>query len=347
MLNFTNMPESAKVNKEVVTMLACRATHCVRLQTLEHKENDGTYAMYGNPVGQTAEFMRDWLHYFITVVYKMQFKRISFNYLSSKGLSLDLWVESIKDGRRPDFLVLLALNALLEMHAMVHVADGKIWTTMNNPPEEHGQLLEQCEYHLVFLGRGNFVEIVARDRPLIIIEETEDVKSLEIGRLTFDESSTLDSVIQRGLGVGIDPAIKSRKECTSEIKEEVHEPEPAGQKLSETETEKSTKSYIRKFGIKVCKVRLTRIDVKQIEKRTYTDEPLRESSDSDDTIIYSLGKIIKSKHNIEKPARRHISGHPSQTGFRISVHGIRKKKKRTYLFCKLVGCKSRFSCVRD
>ena len=98
MLNFTNVPETAKVNKEAVTMLACRATHCVRLQTLEYKENDGLYAMYGNRVGQTAEFMRDWLHYFITVVYKTHFKRISFNQLSSKGLSLDLWAESIKDG---------------------------------------------------------------------------------------------------------------------------------------------------------------------------------------------------------------------------------------------------------
>ena len=98
LLNFTNVLETAKVNKESVTMLACRVTHCVRLQILEYKENEGLYAMYGSRVGQTAEFMRDWLHYFVTVVYKTHFKRISFNYLSSKGLSLDLWAENIKDG---------------------------------------------------------------------------------------------------------------------------------------------------------------------------------------------------------------------------------------------------------
>ena len=107
--------------------------------------------------------MRDWLHYFITVVYKTHFKRVTSNYLVSKGLSLELWAENIKDGRRPDFLVLLALNALLETHAMVHLADGKIWTTINDPPREHAELLERCEYHLVYLGRGNFVEMVTRE----------------------------------------------------------------------------------------------------------------------------------------------------------------------------------------
>ena len=118
--------------------------------------------MYGNWVGQNMQFMREWLHYFVTVVYKTHFKWIGFNYLGSKGLSLELWAESIKDGRRPDFLVLLTLNALLETHAVVHIANDNMWTTMNNPPDDHNQLLECCEYHLIFLRQGNFVEMVKR-----------------------------------------------------------------------------------------------------------------------------------------------------------------------------------------
>ena len=270
-----------------------------------------------------------------------------------------MWAENIKDGRRPDFLVLLALNALLETHAMVHLADSKIWTTMNDPPEEHEQLLECCEYHLVFLGRGNFIEMVARDRPLVIIEESEDVKTLEIGRLTFNESSTLDSAIQRGLGVGIDPDASklTRPECTSEIKKEICEPEPGSQGSLDPTTETSDQltsrlsEYQKEFGIKNCSVMITRIDADQtkkpvdIEKRV--SEERRDNSDSEDTIIYSLGNIIKTKSNSETVAKRHISGHPSKTGFHISMHGIRKKKKRTYLSCKIVGCKSWFSCIHD
>ena len=48
-------------------------THCVSLQQHEHSENDGLYSIYGFRVGQSPEFMRDWLHYFITTVYKNSF----------------------------------------------------------------------------------------------------------------------------------------------------------------------------------------------------------------------------------------------------------------------------------
>ena len=107
--------------------------------------------------------MREWLHYFVTVVYKTHFKRIGFTYLTKKGLDLDLWAESIKDGRCPDFFTLFALNALLETHAAVHIGGNKIWTMMNDPPEDHDLLIERCEYHLVFLGRGNCIELVERE----------------------------------------------------------------------------------------------------------------------------------------------------------------------------------------
>ena len=149
--------------------------------------------------------MREWLHYFITVVYKAHFKRIGLTYLTSKGLSLELWVESIKDGRRPDFFVLLALNALLETHAVVHISNGQTWTTLNDPPENHDRILECCEYHLVYLGKGTFIELVERQRLLIVVHSDDDIKTIEIGRLTFDEEETLNSVISKGLDVVLKP----------------------------------------------------------------------------------------------------------------------------------------------
>ena len=89
----------------------------------------------------------------------------------------------------------------METHALVHIGENKIWTTVND------LLMERCEYHLVFLGRINFVE---RQRPLIIVDSNEYVKTLEIGQLTFDETDTLHSVIHRGLGVGVDPNISTK-----------------------------------------------------------------------------------------------------------------------------------------
>ena len=142
MLNFQHVPETAKVHMGDVAQLQCRTTHCVRLQQQEYNENDGLYAIYGNRVGQSPEFMREWLHYFITVVYKVHFRRIGSTYLANKGLDPELWAESIKDGRRPDFFVLLALNAPLETHAVVHINENKTWTTLSDPPENHDHILE-------------------------------------------------------------------------------------------------------------------------------------------------------------------------------------------------------------
>ena len=43
-----------------------------------------------------------------------------------------------------------------------------------------------------------------QSRPLIVAAENEDVKSIVIGELAFDEQDTLERVIRHGLGVGVD-----------------------------------------------------------------------------------------------------------------------------------------------
>ena len=88
LLNYQHVPESSKLQKEEISQLQCRTTHCVSLQQHEHSENDGLYSIYGFRVGQSPEFMRDWLH---ATVYKTHFKRIGLTYLTSKGLNLELW----------------------------------------------------------------------------------------------------------------------------------------------------------------------------------------------------------------------------------------------------------------
>ena len=145
-------------------------------------------------------------------MYKTHFKRIGFYYIAKKGLDLDIWAESIKDGHCPDLFTLFALNTLLETHVAIHISGNKIWTSMNDPPYDHDLLLKRCEYHLVFLGRGNFIELVERQWPLIIVESNENIKTVEVGCLTSDEDETLNSVIYRGLGRGLDPMEVKKKQ---------------------------------------------------------------------------------------------------------------------------------------
>ena len=61
-----------------------------------------------------------------------------------------------------------------------------------------------CNFHLVYLGRGLFVELTERKQPLIVADEDTDTKTIVIGELTFDECDTLDKVIYHGLGFGMD-----------------------------------------------------------------------------------------------------------------------------------------------
>ena len=138
---------------------------------------------------------------------------------------------------------------------------------------------------------------------------------LEIGCLTFYELSTLESVIQRGLGVGIDPAAKklTGPESTQAIKEETCDLNVSSQDTSELSILTIHQSSMRptdihrKFRIKDCSVVITWIDVNQNKKSVEVEIKVtkeKNNSDSDDTIIYSLGNIVKAKLTCETLVKR-------------------------------------------
>ena len=349
---YQHVPESSKLQKDEIPQLQCRTTHCVSLQQYEHNVNDGLYSIYGYRVGQSPEFMREWLHYFITTVYKTHFKRIGLTYLTSKGLSLELWAESIKNGRQPDFFVLLALNALLETHAAVHISNNRMWTTLNDPPGNHDSILEHCEYHLVYLGNGNFIELVKRQRPLIVVHTNEDIKTVEIGSLTFDEEETLNSVISKGLDITSKSKSKSAllAESTSSehclVKQEPLDTVPAVAK------EKQPKRVRRRLVVKLHKL-ATDNDGNVILTEELKRHLISPSGyDSDETIIYNFGGItpsnkLKLVREPKKPKVRKSGRSATRSRFDISVYGIKRNKKRTYIACKIPGCSSKFPSVRE
>ena len=201
-------------------------------------------------------------------------------------------------------------------HAIVHINENKLWTTLNDPLENHDQILEKCEYHLVFLGTGKFIELVERQHPLITVYSDEDVKTIEIGQLTFDEDDTLNSVISRGLGKSLDsqPSMKSTSIPLSQvsIKEE-----PLDNLEAESRTEQSstlddvgtsTKTQAHTFQPKESDIQ-TRLAKRELVVKSemlaidgrgiviMTDElkqkmlSSRSGYDSDETIIYNLDGI--------------------------------------------------------
>ena len=116
-------------------------------------------------------------------------------------MSLDIWMDALCDGRKGDTLMLYGLSMILDVHTVVHLRNGKIWTMMDSPPDEHSDLISKCLIHAAYLGRGLFVELVKRDKPLEVIKSKNGALSYVVGELTIMEKESFDKTLRTGLGV--------------------------------------------------------------------------------------------------------------------------------------------------
>ena len=151
--------EAGKVNIDELSNLVCRSGHEVKPLGCSYKENDILYEIFSEGPGLNTDLMCTWLHFFMIEVHGKYFLRFASKYLTSKGLTLIDWAGSITSGLKGDILALFALCLLVGKHCLLHLRDGKVWTTVQVPPSNHDELLQMCNYHLVFMGCGIFIEL--------------------------------------------------------------------------------------------------------------------------------------------------------------------------------------------
>ena len=202
----------------------------------------------------------------MTTVYHKNFEIAGHHCLEPKGLTLDLWSNSIEDGQKGDFLSLYGLNLLLDTHTLVHLNNNQIWTTIKNPPKSHDDLIAMCNFHLVYLQRGLFVELIERKHPLIVVDETTDTKSIVMGELTSDKCDTLDKVIYRGLGFGVDKSGTSSHTlpCTTGAENTTLITIKDEQTLDTEVTTSSSeelRNLVKKFNLKQFSIKCSRTEV--------------------------------------------------------------------------------------
>ena len=137
--------------------------------------------------------------------------------MKSKGLSIDTWSQSITDDHKGDVLILFGLNLLMEMHCIVHLANGQIWTTLATLSGAHSTDLQKCDLHLAYIGRGLFIELTERAVPLMIVETTESTTALVIGELTATEECTIEDMMKTGLGIGLTHAISHKPHTIKQV----------------------------------------------------------------------------------------------------------------------------------
>ena len=198
----TANPGNNWVSREEVVQLCCRKTHQVKPKTTYVKEDDTLYSILTIHVGQNPAFMQTWLKLYVGM-YWCQFKRVGEEYLKLKVLDFDLWHDSIKDGHKGDIMVLLGLNYLMGMHTMVHLSGNRVWSTLLGNLT-HDELLNRCDFHLHYLGRGTNAELVKCSEPLAEVSDQDDTLSFVVGTLTNVEDTVINKLVHLGLGFGID-----------------------------------------------------------------------------------------------------------------------------------------------
>ena len=136
-------------------------------------------------------------------------------------------MDALREGHKGDTLTLYSLSMILDVHTVVHLHNGKIWTMMDSPPDDHADLISKCLIHVAYLDRRLFVELVKHDKPLEVIKSYNGARSYVVGELTIVEQETFDKTLRTGLGVGINredtpvdlsmPHTKPREEKMSEM----------------------------------------------------------------------------------------------------------------------------------
>ena len=162
--NLESILETHRVDRDRLIALNCRCTHQIKPKSIYVNENDALYNIYALRVGQQPAFMRNLLKMYVDM-YCQQFKHVGATYMKSKSLDFDHWWDSIKDGHKGDIMVLLGLNYLMGTHTTVHLKDNCMWSTLHGN-FTHDELVNQSNFHLVYLGWGIYAELIKRQTPL-------------------------------------------------------------------------------------------------------------------------------------------------------------------------------------
>ena len=145
--------------------------------------------------------------------------------MASKVLTYENWSDSISDGRKGDVLVLYGLCMLFSKHAVVHLHNNVVWSTLASFSNNHLDNLQKCDIHLCYLGRGLFMELVQHEEPLQILDDIPNVQSIVIGELSMVEEHSNKYVSQSGIGSAMvkdmvnihADAVASTSRCNAEI----------------------------------------------------------------------------------------------------------------------------------
>ena len=123
--------------------------------------------------------------------YKSQLEPRVKEYLDSKKLTLDQWLESVKNNHHGDILCIYLLHMVTGTHTCVHLKGELTWSTLKVVPLIHEELIERCLVHLVYLGFGIFLRLKCRPP----IEVNVFLAPLVIGHVTSEQLAVMQQLV--------------------------------------------------------------------------------------------------------------------------------------------------------
>ena len=132
--------------------------------------NDHLYMIYHKKNLETPKLIRK-LVIFLICHYKILLSKKAHDYLDSKKLTIDEWLNSVCNNQWGDILCLFFLSIVTGQHTYVHLKNGHMWSTLRSVPLDHDIHVSMCDLHLVYLGFGAFLHLVLR--PAVDIKEQE------------------------------------------------------------------------------------------------------------------------------------------------------------------------------
>ena len=191
--------EHQHITRDEMVELPCRSMHRIQPRSVKIQEDDNLYAIYAPHINKPVMLMSEWLKC-SALSNSALFNKCANNYLKSKGMTLEVWIDTIREGRKGDILSLYALSMLLDAHMVVHLHNGEVWSTLQTVPTEHGEVISWCLIHLAYLGRGLYIELTRGETPLVVvppnITDMPNVESLVVEELTVAGTQTSNQTLE-------------------------------------------------------------------------------------------------------------------------------------------------------
>ena len=319
--------------------------------------NDHLYRVYYSNKTETTLLMQWWISYF---VHQHQ-KQITFKvreYLDSKKLLLDDWLQCVNEGRRGDILCVYLLSIATGVHTMIHLKN-KLWCKLRDKPQSHEEMLNCCEKHLVYLSFGIFLCLEKRPPP------TLDMLPI-LGTVSSDDPATQRELLYcvgvtiktKSAFTGTTPAAKTAKHLKASAaagsKAQLErvgakmKAEPSTIKPQATSHKTIPRTYpmVEKYPFEV---RIRRLTLKEIEKYTVSLGQTKCPCTVKPSVVTIRSSLVTTrsmaKRKLNKGQKWHtISGHLSQLPtqqrpmFKVRKHILHKHKHKNYMKCRVKDC---------